>query len=157
MNYRHILTTLAAAALLAACGGSGPEGAAGEMLDRAEAEFAAGQYDKALATIDSMRHAYPEAIEARKRALKLHQDVSLKQAQDDLALTDSALQATKAAYQSLNDSVEKKRASLTATEEEVARRNLTRVKMDSLQVRFDVLCAQIKYIHKRQQQDKEGQ
>lgn len=154
---KHATALFLAAALLAACGPGEEERAAARMVDRAEAEFAAGQHAKALLTIDSMRHAYPGAIDARKRALKLHQDISLRQAQDDLALTDSALQAVKREYDTLKVKVEADRAALRATEAELHRLNLTRVRMDSLQVRFDVQCAKIKYIHKRQQQDKEGQ
>ena len=129
------------------------EAEAERLLERASAEFQDKQYAKALLTIDSLRHAYPDAIDARKQALKLYQDISLKQAQDDLARTDSALQAVKARYAVLKDSVEKKRASLTATEAELSELNLTRVKRDSLQVRFDTQCAKIKYIHRKQKEE----
>ena len=153
---KHTLAIIMAACALAACGGKA-ESEAGRLLEKAAAEFENKQYDRALLTIDSMRHAYPNAIEARKQALKLYQDISLRQAQDDLARTDSALQAVKARYAVLKDSVEKKRASLTATEEELSELNLTRVRRDSLQVRFDTQCAKIKYIHKKQKEDQGAQ
>ncbi len=150
---KYVMAMMIAAATLASCGEDKVEQAAGELLDRAEAEYAAKEYDRALLTIDSMRHAYPGAIEARKRALKLHQDVSLSRAQDDLAVTDSALQAVKREYETLKQKVDSDRAALRATEEELHRLNLTRVRMDSLQVRFDVQCAKIKYIHKKQKEE----
>lgn len=153
MTKKHITAALIAVAALAACGDNGVRSEADRLLERANTEFESKQYDKALRTIDSLRRVYPNAIETRKEALKLYQDISLKQAQDDLALTDSALQAVKAAYRQLKDSVEKKRANLTATEDELSTLNLTKVKMDSLQVRFDVQCAKIKYIHKKQKEE----
>ncbi len=149
----YAIAMLMTAALLAACGENGDDRAAQALVDRAEAEFRANDYTKALLTIDSMRHAYPGAIEARKRALRLQQDVSLKQAQEDLAATDSALQAVKRDYDTLKVKVEADRAALRATEEELHRLNLTRVKLDSLQVRFDMQCAKIKYIHKQQEKE----
>lgn len=153
MMKRHITAALTIAVALAACSGSGARSEADRLLERANTEFESKQYDKALRTIDSLRRVYPNAIETRKQALKLYQDISLRQAQDDLALTDSALQAAKATYRQLKDSVEKKRASLTATENELSSLNLTKVRMDSLQVRFDVQCAKIKYIHKKQKEE----
>lgn len=150
---KHTIAIIMAACALAACGGSKAEAEAERLLERASAEFQDKQYAKALLTIDSLRHAYPDAIDARKQALKLYQDISLRQAQDDLARTDSALQAVKARYAVLKDSVEKKRASLTATEAELSELNLTRVKRDSLQVRFDTQCAKIKYIHRKQKEE----
>lgn len=152
MIRKHMMATLIAAATFASCGGSGAQSEAERLLERARAEFADKQYNKALATIDSLRRAYPDAIETRKQALTLYQDISLEQAQRDLAQTDSALQIVKARYTMLKDSVEKKRANLTATEAELSEVNQTRVRMDSLQVRFDVQCAKIKYIHKKQKE-----
>ncbi len=154
MCTRQVLAAVALVAAVAACG-SGSNREAQELLDRANREFAEKQYDKALRTIDSLRYAYPKAIEERKKALTLYQNIALRQAQEDLAATDSALQATKAYYAIIKDSVEKKRAALKATEEELSAMNLTRAKMDSLQVRFDVQCEKIKYIHKKQKEGEE--
>ena len=49
--------------------------------------------------------------------------------------------------------VEKDREMLRATEEELQMFNETKVKLDSLKVRFDMQCAKIKYIHKKQKED----
>lgn len=125
------------------------------MLNRAKEEFAAKQYTKALSTIDSLRHAFPEAIETRKQALTLYQDISLQQAQEDLALTDSALQAVKAQYATMKAHVDSAKAQLRATAEELQTLTLTKIKLDSLQTRFDVQCEKIKYIHKKQAENQQ--
>ena len=44
-----------------------------------------------------------------------------------------------------------------ATAEELTSLTLQRIRRDSLQTRFDVLCAQIRYIHKRQEQNEKGE
>ena len=41
---------------------------------------------------------------------------------------------------------------LRATKEELSMLNKTKVKLDSLRVRFDMQCAKIKYIHKKQKE-----
>lgn len=148
---KKLLAAAITAAALTACGNKA-DAEAELMLEKAGTEFEEKQYDKALATIDSLRRAYPEAIEVRKRALALYQDIALRQAQDALARTDSALQATKARYAVLKDSVEKKRASLTATKAELSELNHTKARIDTLQVAFDTQCAKIKYIHKKQKE-----
>ena len=42
---------------------------------------------------------------------------------------------------------------LRATAEELQMLNETKVRLDSLKVRFDMQCAKIKYIHKKQKED----
>ena len=122
------------------------------MLESIRQDYEAGNYDEALLAIDSLRHAYPTAIEERKEALKIHQEASLKKAQANLALTDSALQAAEREYSSIRSVVEKRHKEGTATEEELSNMNQLRKVRDSLQVVFNVECAKIKYIHKRQKQ-----
>lgn len=148
---KKLLAAAITAAALTACGNKA-DAEAELMLEKAGTEFENKQYGQALATIDSLRRAYPDAIEVRKRALALYQDIALRQAQEDLARTDSALQAEKARYAVLKDSVEKKRASLTATEAELSELNHTKARIDTLQVAFDTQCAKIKYIHKKQKE-----
>lgn len=137
---------------LAACE-DGEKKAAVALLNQAERQFESKDYQAALNSIDSLRHLYPTAIEERKRALRLKQEISLRQAQDDLALTDSALQIVIATYEYQRELVERKKAALCVTKEELDRLNQARTKRDSLQVRFDVQCAKIRYIHKKQKED----
>lgn len=142
-----ILTTLA----FAACRDNKQQ-QANLMLDRANQLFAEQKYDRALIVIDSLREVYPGAIDTRKRALRLQQDIELKRSQEELAVVDSALQAVKHDYEYQRQKVEKDKQQLRATADELTMLTKTRVRRDSLQTRFDVLCAKIRYIHKKQKE-----
>lgn len=83
----------------------------------------------------------------------LYQNISLKKAQEDLEETDRQLQEFNATYEMVRETVEKKKAALQATAEELQTLTLMRIKRDSLQARFDMQCAKIKYIHKRQKEN----
>ena len=138
--------------LTVSCGGSDAQQAAEHMLEQAEKYFSEGSYDRAKIAIDSLRKVYPGAVETRKKALKLFQNVSLKEAQEDLAVTDSALQAVTLDYKYIKDKVNRDKAELRATSEELETLTRTKMKLDSLKVRFDMQCAKIKYIHKKQKE-----
>ena len=125
---------------------------AGQLLELATERFEAGQYQQALEAIDSLRKVYPNSIDARKRALKLYQNIELKSAQEELALVDSALEAVKHDYDYQRQKAERDKAELRATPEELTMLTKTRMRRDSLQTRFDVLCAKIRYIHKKQKE-----
>jgi hypothetical protein len=140
-----------AAVLLSACRDSKQQ-AADSMLQRASELFEHGQYDRALIVIDSLRQVYPGAIETRKKALTLQQNVELKRSQEELASVDSALQAVKHDYEYQRQKVEKDKQQLRATAQELTMLTKTRVRRDSLQTRFDALCAKIRYIHKKQKE-----
>ncbi len=152
MTRKTAIMIAATALMAAACSENKSEKQAEALLEKAEVEYKTGQYDKALRTIDSLRKAFPEAIKARKEGLKLYQNVALTQAQSDLARTDSLLQATKKEYERVKTEVETARRELRATPEELQNATLLKVRLDSLQVQFDVQCAKIKYIHKRQKE-----
>ena len=147
--------TLALAALmtLTSCDGNGSRQTAETLLEEAGQLFNDGDYDRALAKIDSLRKVFPNAIETRKKALTLYQSISLKQAQEDLAHTDSILQELTHDYNYQKAKVDKDREMLRATAEELQMLNETKVRLDSLKVRFDMQCAKIKYIHKKQKED----
>ena len=138
--------------LTVSCGGSDAQQAAENMLEQAEKYFSEGSYDRAKIAIDSLRKVYPGAVETRKKALKLYQNISLKEAQEDLAVTDSALQAVTLDYKYIKDKVDRDKAELRATAEELETLTRTKMKLDSLKVRFDMQCAKIKYIHKKQKE-----
>ena len=147
------IIALAAALCLASCDGIGPRQQAEALLEEAGQLFSDGDYDRALAKIDSLRKVFPNAIETRKKALTLYQSISLKQAQEDLAHTDSILQELTHDYNYQKAKVDKDREMLRATAEELQMLNETKVRLDSLKVRFDMQCAKIKYIHKKQKED----
>ena len=139
------------AVVLIACGDD-KQKEAEAMLTKANGHFEQGQYDRALIVIDSLRKVYPGAIETRKQALRLQQNIELKRSQEELALVDSVLQAVKHNYEYLKQKVEKDKQELRATPEELTLLTKTRVRRDSLQTRFETLCAKIRYIHKKQKE-----
>ena len=149
---KTIVLLFAITVVLVSCGGNDAQKTAEDMLEKAEKYFSEGSYDRAKITIDSLRKVYPGAVETRKKALKLFQDISLKEAQEDLALTDSIMQAVSLDYNYIKDKVEKDKAQLRATAEELELLTRTKMKLDSLKVRFDMQCAKIKYIHKKQKE-----
>ena len=153
MKNRLIITIcVAAAVVMTACSSNDAQKSAEGMLEKAEKYFSEGSYDRAKIAIDSLRKVYPGAVETRKKALKLFQDISLKEAQEDLALTDSIMQKGGLDYKYIKDKVEKDKAELRATAEELELLTRTKMKYDSLKVRFDMQCAKIKYIHKKQKE-----
>ena len=147
------IIALAASLCLTSCDGNGSRQKAEALLEEAGQLFNDGDYDRALAKIDSLRKVFPNAIETRKKALTLYQSISLKQAQEDLAHTDSILQELTHDYNYQKAKVDKDREMLRATAEELQMLNETKVRLDSLKVRFDMQCAKIKYIHKKQKED----
>ena len=148
---RTLWLSLAAALCLAACAGDKGQ-AAEQMLQSANAKLEQGLYDQVLADIDSLRKLYPNSVDTRKRALSLYQDIELKRAQHELALVDSALQAVKHDYDYQRQKVETDKRNLRATAEELTMLTRTRMHRDSLQTQFDMLCAKIRYIHKKQKE-----
>lgn len=146
-----IMVFMGIAFLLSACGDSRQK-AAEQMLERATLLFDRQQYDRALIVIDSLRKEYPTAIDIRKQALVLQQNIELTRSQEELAVLDSTLQAVKLDYEQQKQQVDAAKAELRATAEELTLLTKTRVRLDSLQTRFDVLCAKIRYIHKKQKE-----
>ena len=147
---KHLVWILLAA-MLVACSDE-KQKAAEQMLQKASLQFEQRQYDRALITIDSLRKVYPGAIETRKQALILQQNIELKRSQEELAIVDSLLQVVKSDYETVKLKVEKDKQELRATPEELTMLTKTRVRRDSLQTRFEVLCAKIRYIHKKQKE-----
>ena len=123
-----------------------------QLLQQAEEQFGASDYQAALSTIDLLRKVYPNAINTRKKALKLYQDIELKKAQEELAVTDSLLQAIQHDLDYQTAKVEKDKAALRATAEELTMLTRTRMKRDSLRTQCETLGAKIRYIHKKQKE-----
>ena len=96
-----------------------------------------------------------EEISRRRAALTQHQDSALKATQQELEVVDRELQAAQKAYQQLQDELSAGKAGkarLAQLQQELTQARLHR---DSMQVRFDVLCGKIRYIHRRQEESKE--
>jgi outer membrane murein-binding lipoprotein Lpp len=154
MKTRHFTAILAVCAmlLLAGCGENAAEKKAGELLEQAQQMLDKGEYEKVKTTIDSLRKNFPEAIEARKKGLRLYQESELKRAQGLVERADTALQRVEREYQEMKAEVDKLREKSAASEEQLRAVNLLRVKRDSLKAAFDVECAKIKYIKKKMEE-----
>ena len=119
MNKYIVIAAVVAMLAATSCEQKKDEGAA-TMLAEIEQLYEQGNYNAALDSIKLLRVRYPKAIAERQRALRIWQEASLKAAQQDIALTDSALQAVTAQMQA---------------ETRIYERNMLGVKKDSLQVR----------------------
>ena len=122
--------------LLSACSQS-EEDKAKPLLAQIDSLYKSGNYRATLDSIVLLREHYPQAIEARKTALRLWQNASLKLAQADVASTDIKLQEMTEALK---------------TETNLYRRNMMTVKRDSLQARYEAMCGVVRMIHLRQKQ-----
>ena len=133
---RQLFFALLLASLLVACKQSEDEKAR-PLLQKIEHLYASGNYQAALDSIRRLRRDFPQAVESRRRALVLWQEASLKATQQDIARTDSALQAETARYQQAKT---------------LRERNFIGIKKDSLQIRYDALCGTVRVIHRRQRE-----
>lgn len=119
---------------LASCGNK-EEDKAQSLYSEIENLYQAGNYQAVLDSIKVLREKYPKAIELRKKSLTLWQDANIKLAQQDIAVTDSALQVVIAQMNATTD---------------IATRNKLRLKRDSLQVRYDTQCAVVRAVRMKQ-------
>jgi len=133
-------------ALVASCGGRYHNGKSSEWLEQAKTLADKGKYDEALAAIDSIRSNFPDDIDARRRALRLYQEINLAKSQLTISHTDSELQDVNEEYERQKAIVKGLHGSGNVTKEHLMKMNLLRVKRDSLQTVFDVECAKVKYI-----------
>jgi hypothetical protein len=131
---KKTILIMGALALLTACQPSEDEKAA-PLMNKIDSLYKAKNYQATLNAITELRTQHPKAIESREKALKIWQEASLKMAQDDIGLTDSALQAT---IRQIN------------VEKSLYRKNMLRVKRDSLQTRYQALVGTVLVIHRKQ-------
>jgi hypothetical protein len=152
MRYKYLLIILLSIFTFSAC--KDKENKDAEiLLERINTQYENGEFASALRDIHTLRKKYPEAIEERKQALKIYQNVQLKIAQIELARVDSMLLRVGADYSVMKKYSDAHHAAGTATAAELSSATRERIKRDSLQTRFDVLCAKIKYIHRQQKEE----
>lgn len=137
--------------MLVACGKS-PQEQAALLAEQASTLCEEGLFDKARALIDSLRRTYPDNVEARKTALRLHQQVELKAAQEELLRADSLLVLANRELETLQKQVDTHKATLTATADELALLTMTRIRRDSIRTLYETLGAKIRYIRKKQKE-----
>jgi chromosome segregation ATPase len=151
---RRIFYIFSCLILITACGSNNKQQQEAEdLLTQAYSLYEQGHYPEAKASIDSLRKRYPNAIDARKKALKLGWEIELKEAQGELAVTDSLLQLVQHDYDNLQAKVEKDKAALRATPDELTMLTRTRMKRDSLRTQCETLGVKIRYIRKKQAGD----
>lgn len=138
MNKNIVIAAVVAMLAATGCEQKKDEGAA-TMLTEIEQLYEQGNYKAALDSIVLLRARFPKALAERQRALRIWQEASLKQAQEDIALTDSALQAVTAQMQA---------------ETRIYERNMLGVKKDSLQVRYEALIGEVRIIRKKMEDNK---
>ncbi|PTL33106.1 hypothetical protein C7120_00260 [Prevotella sp. oral taxon 376] len=136
---RQLFFALLLASLLVACRQS-EDKRAQPLMQEIERLYEEGNYQTALDSIRKLRTDFPGAVESRRKALGLWQEASLKLAQQDIARTDSALQAVTVLYNQAKT---------------LRERNFIGIKKDSLQIRYDALCGTVRVIHRRQQETAE--
>ncbi len=124
---------------LVACSKTDDDKAA-PLLAKIDSLYAKGDYRTTLDSITRLRNNFPMAIEARRKALKVWQDASLKMAQADVAATDVQLQQTDAQIDSASNRLQ---------------HNMLCAKRDSLRARYEAMCGVVKMIKMRQKQGKE--
>ncbi|MGI6223179.1 MAG: hypothetical protein ACOYJG_06195 [Prevotella sp.] len=127
---------IALIALFCACSNDSEPGA--EVLVRQiDSLYAAKNYQQTLDSIESFRLRFPKNIEGRRHALDVWQKASLDMTRQQVGLTDSALQATQRQLKEAHS---------------IYDRNMLSMKRDSLQSRYDALCAQVRYILMKQKE-----
>ena len=111
---------------------------AAQLLSQIRVLYEQKEYRQTLDSITSLRNRFPNALQSRKEALAIWQNAALKQAQADVAKTDSALQATLMEIPKVRDRY---------------KANMMRVRRDSLQARYEAMCGVVRMIHMRQKQN----
>jgi hypothetical protein len=109
-----------------------------QMLENIETYYNKGDYKRVLDSISVLRVKYPSAIEERKKALVIWQKASLKQAEQEIVKTDSALQNI---------------PSRIASAKTLLQKNLLGVKRDSLKARYDAMCSVVRMIRIRMKEE----
>ncbi len=151
---RRLIICITTTLLVIACGET-PQEQAAQLAEKAATCCEEGRLTEARALIDSLRRTYPDIVEARKAALKLHQDVELKIAQQELACTDSMLVLANRELEARQQQVDAHKVALKATAEELTLLTETRMKRDSIRTQYEALGLKIRYIRKKQKETQE--
>ncbi len=99
---------------------------------------------------ESKHDKLQKEILQRREALTRHQDSVMKASQKEVEQLDRELQEVNREYAKMKREAQAAHDAGTATAEQLRAVTHMRMHRDSLKTRFDVLCAKIKYIRKRQ-------
>lgn len=150
VNIRLTIAVMAlSTVILCCCSGDKSKEEAAKWLDDARQMYSEQRYEDALAAIDSLRTRCPEAIDERKQAVTLEQDIELARTTRDIEVTDRELQRVSAEYDEMKAAAERAKNAGKATREQLTAVTLKRIERDSLQAQIDVMSAKIRYIHKQ--------
>ena len=147
----QLIIYITAFLLVIACSES-PQEQAVQLAQQAATCCEEGRLTEARLLIDSLHRTYPDIVEARKAALKLHQDVELKIAQQELARTDSLLIMASRELEARQQQVDAHKAALKATAEELTLLTKTRMRRDSIRTQYEALGMKIRYIRQKQKE-----
>ena len=148
---KRLIIALTTTLLVIACSDNLQEQAA-QLAQEAATCCEDGRLEEARVLIDSLRRTYPDIVEARKAALKLHQDVELKIAQRELVRTDSLLVLANRELEARQQQVDADKATLKATAEELTQLTMARMHRDSIRTQYEALGLKIRYIRKKQKE-----
>lgn len=151
---RRLVFFLTTIFLVIACSET-PQEQATQLAQQAATCCEEGRLMEARLLIDSLRRTYPDIVEARKAALKLHQDVEIKIAQQELARTDSLLILANRELEARQQQVDANKAALKVTAEELTLLTKTRMRRDSIRTQFEALGMKIRYIRQKQKETQE--
>lgn len=103
-----------------------------------------------LSSCESKHDKLQKEIKQRKDALIRRQDSTLRADQKEVERLDKELLEVNKKYAKMKREALQAQESGTATAEQLSAVTRMRMHRDSLKTQFDVLCAKIKYIRKRQ-------
>lgn len=117
-----------------------------ELLESAKYEFSHQRYDNALGLLDTLRTRYPEAIDLRRQAIALRQDIARAQVEERIERCRIEARDASREYTQARMDVAKKGAQVGKQDERRLVR--CRVKADSLRIVYDTEMAKMEYIDK---------
>lgn len=135
-------------ALLAGCADR-QQREAEQWLERATTLYAQERYTDALDALDSLRSRCPEAIEARRKAMTMRQDIELGLAQHEIETIDRRLAEATALYETMKAAADSCHDAGTATAAQLTAVTRQMLLRDSLRAAFEIQCAKVKHIHKK--------
>ncbi len=148
-SIKAFLLVFVAAITFHSCSDNSMEKQAQHYLQEAKKHADKGEFDQALANIDSLRKNCRQDIKAREAALKLYQSTELKRAQQTVQQVDAKLQQINSEYNKMSSTVSSLKKQGIATAQQLEAFTKMRILRDSLQTAFDTECAKVRFIKQK--------